>query len=156
MKKLSVIAFAALLLGACAESTRDNKDSTTIGSDKEATTTTETTYTPQEGDVSFKDNKVLVMKNGAWVEADEDVTLDNGVVVYRTGKVRKDNKEIVLEDGEVVTRTGNFFDRTGRAIEKAWYDTKDAVKEAGKDVKKGAKKVGDKVEDAVDGKNDNK
>lgn len=150
MKRIIPIAFAAVLLGACADTERDNS---TIDSDTQTTTTTtttQTTYTPSEGDVTYRENKVKVMKNGEWVDADKDVTLDNGVVVYRTGKVKRDNKEIELEDGEVVNRSGDFFDRSGRAIENAWEDTKEGVKKAGKEIEKGTKKAGEKVEDAVD------
>jgi len=35
------------------------------------------------------------MRNGAWVDADDDVKLDDGVVVYRTGHVKKDGREVV-------------------------------------------------------------
>ena len=150
MKKIIVMALTAVSLAACNDGTDnatvDTKDTTsTIMS----TTTISTSYTPAEGDVTYRDKKVRVWKNGQWVDADGDVELESGVVVHRTGRVKKEDKEIVLEDGEVVNRSGNFFDKTGHAIEKAWNATKEGVKDAGKAVGKAAEKVGEKAKDAV-------
>ena len=155
MKKIIAMALAAISLAACNDNGTDNdtvdtKDTTSTTS----TTTITTSYSPADGDVTYRDKKVRVMKNGEWVDADDDVKLDNGVVVYRNGRVKKDDKEIELEDGEVVNRTGNFFDKSGRSIENAWDATREGVKEAGKAVGNAAEKVGDKVEKAVD-KDDN-
>ncbi len=154
MKKIITITFAAAFLAACNDNNADNatvdRDSISTMDQTTTTTTTSTTYTPVDGDVTYKEKKVMVMRNGAWVDADDDVRMDNGVVVYRTGKVRKDGNEIELKEGEVVNRTGEFFDETGRAIENAWDATKEGVKDAGKALKKTTKKAGEKVEDAVD------
>jgi hypothetical protein len=166
MKKILVMAGAALWLTACNDTKTDgtvdtttqttttstNPDTTGYGDTTATTTTTSssTAYTPAEGDVTYRENKVKVRRGDAWVDANDDVRLDNGVVVYRTGKVKKDDHEIVLKDGEVVNRTGNFFDKSGRAIENAWDATKEGVKDAGKAIKKTAKKVGEKAKDAVD------
>ena len=150
MKKIFLLAIGAAVLIACndagdQDTSYDDRDTaTSIGS---PSTTTEQTYTPAEGDVTYRDNKVLVMRNGEWVETDKDVELENDITVYKDGRVVKDEKEVELEDGEVVDRTGNFFDRTGRAIEKGWDKTKEAVKEAGRDVERAAEKAGDKAED---------
>jgi len=154
MKQFIALALAAVSFAACSDNEgnttkSDNMDTTSILATPPVDATT-TTYVAVDGDVTYRDNKLLVMKNGAWVEADKDVTLDNGVVVYRSGQVKHDKKEIQLQDGEIVNKSGDFFDRTGRAIENAWDDTKEGVKDAGKDVKKAAKKAEDKVEGAVD------
>ena len=86
MKKIIAMAFAGLSLAAC----NNDADTASVETDTTTTTTTTTTtYTPVDGDVTYRENKVMVMRNGEWVEADDDVTLDNGVVVYRTGKVKK-------------------------------------------------------------------
>ena len=145
MKKLFVLAIASASIIACNDDTQtksineDTRDNSTV-TETPAPATTTTVYTPADGDVTYRDHKVLVMRNGAWVETEKDVTLDNGVVVYKNGKVVKDNDEIELKDGEVVNKEGNFFDKTGQAIENAWKDTKSGVKKAGNEVK-----------DAVDG-----
>jgi hypothetical protein len=157
MKKILVLAFAATWLIACNdneqgtinEDTRDNS-TVTEPAPTAPVATDNNVYTPAEGDVSYRERKVMVMRNGQWVEAEEDVKLDNGVVVYRTGKVKKDDKETELEEGVVINREGNFFDRTGRAMENAWDETKKGVKKAGKEIEKGANKAGDEVEKRVD------
>lgn len=153
MKKIFGLAIVSMAFFAC-----NDNESPSINEDTRDTSTTvietpapatDNVYVPVDGDITYRDNKVHVMRNGAWVEADDDVKLDNGVVVYRTGKVKKDGKEVELEDGVVVTKDGNFFDRTGRAIENAWDATKEGVKKAGKEIEKGAEKAGDKASDAV-------
>ena len=150
MKKIIAIALAAILLAACNDNGTDNATiETTDTTSTMSTTTVSTSYTPAEGDVTYREKKVRVWKNGDWVDADDDVKLDNGVVVYRTGKVKKDDREIELKDGEVVNRSGNFFDKTGRAIENAWDATKEGVKDAGKAVGNAAEKVGEEAKDAV-------
>jgi len=138
MKKILGMMVAVFTLTACNDGT-DNATVETRDTTTMTTTNTANAYAPAEGDVTYRNNKVLVMRNGEWVETNEDVTLDNGIVVKRNGRAVRNNKEIELEDGEVVTRTGNFFDRTGQAIEDAWDATKRGVKKAGK-----------KIEDAVD------
>jgi hypothetical protein len=162
MKKIIALAFAAFSLAACNDNEADDvtvetEDTTSVAVDTNTTvdttittTTTSKAYTPEEGDVIYRNKKVMVRRNGEWVETNEDVKLDNGVVVNREGKVRKDGREVELEEGEAVSKTGEFFDKTGRAIENAWDATKEGAKDAGRAVKKVAKKVGEKVENAVE------
>lgn len=157
MKTIIVMAFATVSLAACSDNvtddtTVDKKDTAITAPDTTSTisrTATSTSYPAGEGDVTYRNKKLVVMKNGQWVDADDDVKLDSSVIVYRNGRVKKNGKEIELEDSEVVTRSGNFFDKTGRAIEKAWDATKEGVKDAGRAVGKAAKKVGEKAKDAV-------
>ena len=153
MKKILGLAIVSMAIFAC----NDNQ-TPSINEDTRDTSSTviETppppaavAYVPADGDVTYRDHKLMVMKNGEWVEAKEDVKLDNGVVIYRNGKVKKDGKEVEIEDGYIVNKEGNFFDKAGNAIENAWDDTKEGVKKAGNEIEKGAKKVGDKAEDAV-------
>jgi hypothetical protein len=88
----------------------------------------------------------MVYRNGTWVAADKDVTLDDGTVVTVKGEARnKDGRKVVITDGGFIDRTGRWFDKAGNAIANAWDATKDAVKEAGKEIKQGAEKVGDKI-----------
>lgn len=157
MKRILALAIAASTLYACGDVENDNatiedRNEAPISSPSEETTV----YTPVDGDVTYRDNKVHVWKDGEWKDADDEVKLDNGAVVYKDGHVKKDGKEVELEDGEVVNKTGAFFDRTGKAIEKGWDDVKAGAKEMGRDIEKGAEKAGDKIEGAVDNDNDNK
>ena len=149
MKKVIVLAFVALFFIACKDSNETEK--TTVESNENNTITdTSETYLPADGDVIYTERKVRVRKNGKWVVADNDVTLDNGVVITRNGRVRKDGRERDLEDGYILNRTGDFFDRSGRAIENAWDATKEGAKDAGRAVKDAAEKVGDKTKDLLD------
>lgn len=162
MKKIMALAFAAVSLAACNDSTTDtttvettDSTSTTITPAPDTTTTmatdtnTSMAYAPTEGDVTYREKKVRVYRSGQWADADGDITLDNGVVVSKNGRVTRDGKAIDLEDGEVVTKTGNFFDRAGNTIEKGWDKTKEGVKDAANAIEKGAKKVGKEAKDLV-------
>ena len=133
MKKLFVFAIIGASLLSCNDTT---ETTTTTDTTNSTDTTTHAAYAPSEGDVSYRNGKLMVWRSNEWEEADDDVTLQNGVVVRRTGKVERDGKVVELEDGEVVDRSGRFFDKAGNAIEDAWDATK-----------KGAKKVGEEVKD---------
>lgn len=166
MKKTFALAAISASLIACNSS--DTASTTSVNSDTSVTTSTTVTdtdtmtntntttstnsYTAAEGDVSYRGGKVMVWRNGDWVESKEDVTLDNGVVVRRNGEVRRDKDVINLEEGEVVNKTGNFFDKAGNAIEDGWDATKRGAKKAGNAIEKGARKVGEETKEVFDGK----
>ena len=146
MKKIIVLALAATTFAACneqksKESVTVNTDSSTNGTmdNMDNTNTSTTVYTPAEGDISYTNGKVMVWRNNAYIEADNDVTLDDNIVVKRNGEATRNGVVIKMEDGERVSKTGRFFNRTGEVIEDGWDATK-----------RGAKKVGEKVKDIVD------
>lgn len=149
MKKFFVIGFAVIALAAC-DTTEKNEQSTV------ETETTDTdmmdapaTYTATEGDAMYKDNMVMVYRNGSWVAADSDVTLENGVVVSKQGEVKKDDKVVKLDEGETVSRSGNIFDKAGHGIKEGWDGAKKGVREAGDAIKKAANKVGEETKEIV-------
>lgn len=151
MKKLLAIAMVSAWLAACNDGQTDNKPIESPGTNTpESQEPATPAYTPDNGDVSYREGKVMVWRNGEWKEADDKIKLDNGAIVHQDGRVIRDGKEITLQDGELIDEEGNIFDRTGKAVESAWKDTKEGVKEAGKEIEKGANKAGDKIEDAVD------
>ena len=150
MKKVFPVVIAAMF-AACNTTTTTNTDNDTVVTETTVPDTVSTVvYVPVDGDVLYKNDKVMVMRNGEWVETDKTVTLDNGVVIDKKGKARKDDVEIKLEDGEVVNKTGNFFDKTGRAIDNAWQDTKRAAKDVGDAIGDAAKKTGKEIDTALD------
>ena len=150
MKKIIAISFVTALFAACNNPQADATNADTVDTvSTTTTTTTTTTYSPAEGDVSYRNGRVLVWRNGDWVATNDDVTLDNGIVVYRNGEVKKGDKVVVLEDGQVVNKSGNFFDKTGAAIENAWDATKKGAKKVGHAVEKAAQKVKEKTKDAI-------
>jgi len=134
MKKLVVIAIVGASLLACNENTESTKK--TDASAHEA-------YAPANGDVTYRDGKVLVWRNNEWVETNDDVRLDNGVIVKRNGEVERNDDVVVLKDGEVVNKSGNFFDKAGNAIDDAWHGAKKGVTKAGEGVKKAGEEVKD-------------
>lgn len=157
MKKVFVLAIASASLIACNNTETpsindDTRDNSTVVTEPASPTTT--AYVPVDGDVAYRDHKVHVYRNGAWVEAEEDVKLDDGIIVYRNGKVKKDDDVVVLEDGEVVNKNGEFFDKAGQKIENAWDDTKEGASKVGDKIEKGADKVKDKAHDAVENEHD--
>lgn len=152
MKKIFVIAFTAMSLVACNDADKTTETEITKDTSKQSVepTPSGTTYAPADGDVIYRENKVYVMRNGNWAEADNDIKFDNGVTVYRNGRVVRNDMEIELRDGEIVNRTGDFLDRSGNAIDNAWEATKEGTKDAGRAVKRTAKKVGEKIGNVVD------
>ena len=127
MKKIFVVA-GILFLASC---NNEKKDATTTNE----TTATTKTYTASEGDVSYRGGKVVVYRNNAWVDADNDITLDNGVTIRRTGRIVKDNEEYERDEGVVVTSRGDFWDKTGNAIEDGWEGVKKAFRKVKAEVK---------------------
>lgn len=154
MKK--ILLMAGLTAGILSCSNDTTKSDTTIGDSANNTSTNAanatTTYTSTEGDVSYRDGRVMVWRNNAWVDADNDMTLDDGTVVRKNGRIVRNGEERELEDGAVVTKTGRFFDKAGNAIENGWEGLKKGTKEAAEEVKDGFNKAKDGVKDAV---NDN-
>ncbi len=130
-KIILATAIAAITFAACNDAKTENEtvENTTI---TPTDGNTAAIYTPADGDVMYTNNKVMVMRNGQWVESEDEVRLDNGTIVHKNGIVRKDDKEVELREGEIVNRMGNFFDRSGRAIENAWDATKEGAKDAGR------------------------
>ena len=137
MKKLFVLSIVGATALISCNSENKETTSTTINSDttENAAASNTTTYAPGEGDVSYRNGKVVVWRNNDWVETDEDVTLNDGVVVRRNGEVKRGDDIVKLEEGETVDRSGRFFDKAGNAIEDAWDATKKGVKKAGEEVK---------------------
>ncbi|MBL7698778.1 MAG: hypothetical protein JNK79_11485 [Chitinophagaceae bacterium] len=148
MKKIFLLAFAGMALVACNDSSpsinEDTRDNSTVN--ETPPPAADPVYVPGEGDVTYRDNKLHVMRNGAWVETNEDVKLDNGVTITKSGKVMKEGKDMQLEEGVVINREGNFFDEAGQKIENAWDASKEGVKKAGDEIERGADKAGDKLD----------
>lgn len=155
MKKIFLMASLVALLSACNDKTDENTVVTddTLGpvtTTEAPVTTTETVavhkYTPTEGDVTYRNNQLMVWRGNDWVKVEKNVTMDNGVVVYQNGEVKKEGKIVKLEDGEVVTSVGEFFNKTGDAINDAWNSTKKGVKKTGDAIDKAAKDIKESVD----------
>jgi hypothetical protein len=157
MKKIFFLAAVAVAVVAC----NNNSGDAAISGDDTATLQTPPadhthvdmdaaiTYQPEEGDVKWQNERLLVYENGTWREAEKDITLDDGTVITVKGDARKEGKTITLKEGESVKKTGRFFDKAGKAVSNAWDATKEAVKDAGEAVKEGAKDAGKAVKEGT-------
>lgn len=134
MKKIFLSTCVAVALSACNSS--GTNDNTAVSTDSSTNTmmASTTTYTPSEGDVTYRNDKLMVYKGNQWEETDNDQTVGNGVVVHTNGVVNQGDKTDTLTSGQVVSHTGTFFDKTGHAIKDAWTSTKHGVGEAGEAV----------------------
>ncbi len=155
MKKIIVIAMATITFSACSENKRT--DTTTEISDTAAVITTEkpdivtrNTYVPADGDVTYRNGKLMVWRNGRYIESDNDITMDDRTVIRRNGEATREGKVIKLEDGETVNRSGRWYNKAGEGIDDAWDATKKGVNKAAGAVKKAGEKVGEGIKDAVD------
>lgn len=162
MKRILYLALA-ISFASCADDKKETETTTSYSDTMSSTTTTTattpevqpdavtpvTTYTAAEGDVVYRDGRLMVWKNNDYVVADKDVTLDDGIVVRKNGEVTRDGTTVKLEEGDRVSRTGKFFNKAGEKIEDAWDATKRGVKKAADKVEKAGEKVGDKIHDAT-------
>ena len=89
MKKIFLTALVAAALTACNNSgTNNNTANATDSTDTTTNTIMATTpYTPSEGDVTFRSDKLMVYRDNGWVETDKDQTVGNGIVVHTDGAV---------------------------------------------------------------------
>ena len=144
MKKFLLIAGITTFTWAC--QSNNSADSTTFQNDTSANAAG-APYTPDEGDVSYRNGSVYVWRNNNWEPTNDDVRLNNGAVVHNNGYVERNNDSVRLDDGDVVNKSGHFFDKVGNAIDKGWSKTKEGASKAGHEIKKGANKVGEEVHD---------
>ena len=158
MKHTIILACAtAVVLASCNSSTDTTSrttDTTVTSTDPGVNSTTTTTstntstaYSPGEGDVSYHNRKVMVYRNGNWVESDKDVTLDDGTVIRRNGYVVRNGEEVKLEDGGTVDKSGRFFDKAGNMVQDGWEGVKKGAKEVGHATEKGFNKAKEEVKD---------
>lgn len=154
-----MIIAAVILLAACNDSSKTETPTVTMDTDTAKLVVTSeppatpvppstTLYVPAEGDVAYKNGKLMVWKNNKYVEADDDVTLEGGVIVKKNGEVTYKDKTVKLEEGQSVSKTGKFFNKAGEGIDDAWQATKKGVGKAADATKKGVSKAADAVKKA--------
>lgn len=145
MKKIFFTVFVAGALTACNSAETNDTTATTTDSSNNTMMATSTTYTPSEGDVTYRNDKLMVYRNNQWEETDKEQTVGNGIVVHTNGAVSYGEKTDTLTDGQVVSHAGTFFDKSGNAIKDAWSATKHGVGEAGEAVGHAAGEAGEAV-----------
>ena len=145
---VAVVAFACGDGKTDSAATTTTTTSTTSSNNANSTTT----YTAADGDVSYREGRVMVWRNNEWSASDADVTLDDGTVVRRNGHAVRNGEDVELEDGTVVNKSGRFFDKAGNVIEDGWEGVKKGASKAKEGVEKGFNKAKEEVKDAT---NDN-
>jgi len=144
MKKIFLTACVAAALTAC-NSTDTNSNTVTTDSTTNTSMNVATGYTPNDGDVTYRNDKLMIYEDTTWVETDKDQTVGNGVVVHTNGTVTNGEQTDTLTGGQIVSKSGTFFDQSGHAIKDAWSATKHGVGEAGEAVGKAAGEAGEAV-----------
>ncbi|MBX3253820.1 MAG: hypothetical protein KF862_06730 [Chitinophagaceae bacterium] len=141
MKKMFFIAATAVVLAACdsngSEETTGTDVTLTPAETGKENVADKVTYVAEDGDVMWKDGKLLVYKDGNWSVAEKDITLNDGTTISLKGDVTKEGKTITIKEGESVKKTGEFFDKAGDAISNAWDAAKEGVKDGANAVKEG-------------------
>ena len=133
MKNLVIMAGLAALLFSCNDETKES--TTTVTGTETSTSANAAKRNSAEGDVTYRDGKVMVWRNGQWVEAENDVELENGVVVRKNGRIVRNGEEVEFREGVVVSREGDFFDDAGNAIDEGWEGLKKGFKKSKEEVK---------------------
>jgi hypothetical protein len=124
MKKLLLIAAMAGSLWAC----NDGSKSSTTSADSAVapaaadTTTATAKSTLQDGLMTLKDGKMMVVKNGAWAAMDSSMTCTNGRKVDINGEVSKGNKKRKLEEGMQIDKDGQIMDKDGKLMDTSGWD----------------------------------
>jgi hypothetical protein len=127
MKKLLFTVTIAGLTFACNDAPKSSTSTTD---------TTATTAAPAAADSSaaatqpalkdslmtLKDGKMMIVKNGAWVAMDAEVTCTNGRKVSVDGTVSKKDKKRKLEEGMMIDKDGQIMDKNGKLMDTSGWD----------------------------------
>jgi len=125
MKKLLLIAGIACFTFACndgSKSSTTSTDTATVAPSTVDTSTAATTQTLQDGLMTMKDGKMMIVKGGAWVAMDAPVTCTNGRKVDLTGEVSKGDKKRKLEEGMMIDKDGQIKDKDGKLVDTSGWD----------------------------------
>jgi hypothetical protein len=156
MKKLFMIAAVALAFTACTDEKKTettgvtDTSSNALMNDAKATDSTamnsDNNMTIANGDIMMKSGKMMIMKDGNWVEMKETTITANGARVMTNGVVMtRDGNKIQLTDGGMVHNNGDIMDYKGKSIGQkvdAALDTAGIrLKEGAKDLKEGTGKL---------------
>ena len=72
--------------------------------------------------MTLKDGKMMIVKNGAWVALDAEVTCTNGRKVSVDGTVSKKDKKRKLEEGMMIDKDGQIMDKNGKLMDTSGWD----------------------------------
>ena len=125
MKKLLLIAAIACFTFACndgSKSSTSSTDTATVAPSTVDTSTAASTQVLQDGLMTMKDGKMMIVKDGTWVAMDAPVTCTNGRKVDLTGEVSKGDKKRKLEEGMMIDKDGQIKDKDGKLVDTSGWD----------------------------------
>ena len=125
MKKLLLIAAIACFTFACNDGSKSSTTSTDTAAVAPSTVDTSTaasTQVLQDGLMTMKDGKMMIVKDGTWVAMDAPVTCTNGRKVDLTGEVSKGDKKRKLEEGMMIDKDGQIKDKDGKLVDTSGWD----------------------------------
>jgi len=76
----------------------------------------------QDGLMTMKDGKMMIVKGGTWVAMDAPVTCTNGRKVDLAGEVSKGDKKRKLEEGMMIDKDGQIKDKDGKLVDTSGWD----------------------------------
>ncbi len=131
MKKLFAILTITAFMIACNDSDSKKEttttDSTKMMKDTSAMTVPSTTpgAKMEEGTMTMKDGKMMVMKDGKWVKMDKTITCTDSCKVKPNGQVvMKDGMKMMMTEGEMIDKDGHMMDKNGKMMDMMMMDHK--------------------------------
>ena len=148
MKKLLSMAVLAAFMIACNDSSTKVEtagiDSTTMSGDAMVadssgsmastmdTSAKSNAMAPQEGTMTMKEGKMMVMKDGGWVKMEKTITCTDGCKVMPSGQVvMNDGMKMAMTEGEMIDKDGHITDKNGKMMDMMMdhkMNEKDSVK----------------------------
>jgi hypothetical protein len=127
MKKLLFAAAIAGLTFACNDapkSSASTTDTTAAAPAPAATDSSAAAAQPALKDslMTLKDGKMMIVKSGAWVAMDAEVTCTNGRKVSVDGTISKKDKKRKLEEGMMIDKDGQIMDKNGKLMDTSGWD----------------------------------
>ncbi len=127
MKKMFLIAAVGCTFAACSDEkkaepamsaptdTTSDMAAEALRNEKIAETAT-MTMPAEEGDMMMKEGKMMIMKAGAWVAMDKDITLANGSKVMLNGDVKMKDHTMKMSEGGMIKTNGDLMDKDGKML----------------------------------------
>lgn len=105
-----------------------------------------------DGDLSRREGKMLIYKNGAWGTLEMDIQLEDSTTVTPKGQaLSKDGLKFEIVEGYFITKAGRFFDKTGAAIENIWESASKDVSTVPKEINGQLPASGENIKESTGG-----
>lgn len=139
MKKAIIIAAAVCLMSACSSNSNNAPNTADTVSTPSSTNMRQDSITNAgdtmhpmaagaasaamgEGDITMKHGKMMVMKNGQWIDLKGPATLSNGYKVMSNGDVMIKGKKYRMYEGYSARANGEMTDSSGKIMDSTTMD----------------------------------